>query len=299
MGIGIALAGGGLQGIAHIGALKALDELEIKIEYISGTSSGSIFASMYAMGYSYDEMKEIANKYYKALTKISKRPLIKASYTYLLSKEALIGGLKDGESIEKFMQELANEKGIYNITDIKIPLALATVDTISAKECILMSKEYNLKNEEIDYITNISIGKAVRASMSFPGIFTTCDFEKYNFIDGGTKDNLPVKILKDMGAKKTLAISFNMDNYEPKDSIFKILLRTIDIFSMKDVREAQKMADMAIEINTNGTSLLEINDIDECIKLGYDSIMNNKEEILENIKEVSTLDKMKELFAKK
>lgn len=299
MGIGLALAGGGLQGIAHIGAIKALEELGVKIQYISGTSSGSIFASMYAMGFTHEEMREFALKYYKNLIKIKKKTLLKAAYTYLIKKEVLVGGLIDGMKIEQFIQKAADLKNVKNIDEVKIPLALATVDTISTKECILMSKNYNLGSDEIDYLTEISLAKAVRASMSFPGIFTTCNFEKYNFIDGGTKDNLPIKILKDIGAKKTIGISFNMDNYTPRENIFKILLRTIDIFSMKDVRNAQKIADLAIEIDTKGTSLLEIKNIDECIELGYKTIMENKEKILELNNEISLFDKVKEVFAKR
>lgn len=299
MGIGLALAGGGLQGIAHIGAIKALKELEIEVDFISGTSSGSIFAALYAMGFSIDEMTEIAQEYYKNLSKISKRALIRASYTYIVNKQVLLGGLNKGDKIEEFVKEISNRKGINNINEVKIPLALATVDTISAKECILMSKDYKLKSKEIDYITDIPISKAVRASMSFPGIFTTCDFGKYNFIDGGTVDNLPVKILKDMGASKIIALSFNMDNYIPRDNIFKILLRTIDIFSMKNVREAQKIADIAIEIDTNGTSLLEIKNIDECIELGYKTIMMNKEKILNCTNQISVIDKVRELVNRK
>ena len=116
--------------------------------------------------------------------------------------------------------------------------------------------------------------------MSFPGIYTPCQYGKYNFIDGGTKDNLPVKILKDMGADKTIALSFKIDEYEPKEDIFAILLRTVDIFSLQDVRVAQKEADLAIEIDCQGTTLLEITDADEVIKTGYNTIMNNKEKIL-------------------
>ena len=108
---------------------------------------------------------------------------------------------------------------------------------------------------------------------------------KYNFIDGGTKDNLPIKILKDMGATKTLALSFKIDNYEPKEDIFGILLRTVDIFSLKDVRKAQRESDLAIEIDCSGTTLLEITNADEVVKTGYNTIMNNKEKILELIKD--------------
>ena len=283
MSLGLALAGGGLQGIAHIGAIKALQDLNIKIDYISGTSSGSIFAAMYAMGYTTEEMKTIANDYYKTLNNNEKRPIISAIGTYLIHKKIKLGGLTPGEKIEKLAKIVAEQKNIKNISDVKMPLAIPTVDTISTKECISLSKKCNIKREDIDYIYNIPIEKAIRASMSFPGIFTTCDFEKYNFIDGGTKDNLPIQILKDMGAEKTIGLSFNIDRYTPSDNILDILLRTVDIFSLKDVRAAQKIADVAIEIDTQGTSLLEITNLEQCYQIGYDTIMCHKEEILKMI----------------
>lgn len=280
MSLGLALAGGGLQAVAHIGALKALEDLNIKIDYISGTSSGSLVAATYAMGYTTEEMKQIVSEYYKTLTDIQKRPILSALGNYLVHKEVRIGGLISGDKIENLVKMLAEKKNIKNINDIKMPIAIPTVDTISTKECISISRKYDLQKEDIDYIYDIPIEKAVRASMSFPGIFTTCDFDKYNFIDGGTKDNLPIQVLKDIGATKTLGISFDINRYEPSDNILSILLRTVDIFSLKDVRTAQKQADLAIEIDTQGTSLLEITDLDQCYQIGYDTIMAHKEEIL-------------------
>lgn len=279
MSIGLALAGGGMQGVAHIGAIKALEELGIKPEYIAGTSSGSIFASMYAMKFTYEEMFEVVDEYYKTLINIEKKPIIKAIGTYLTHKEIKIGGLIDGKKLEDLVMKIASKKKIANISDIDMPLAIPTVDTISTKECISMSKNYNLHDDDIDYIYNISIGKAVRASMAFPGIFTTCDFEKYNFIDGGTKDNLPVKVLKDMGADKVIALSFDITNYTPTDNIFSILLRAVDIFSLKDVRKAQEQADIAIEIKNDDTSLLQTDNIKKCFQIGYDTIMSKRKQI--------------------
>ncbi len=281
MSLGLALAGGGLQAVAHIGALKAIDDLNIKIDYISGTSSGSLVAALYAMGFTTEEMKKFANDYYLTLTNIEKKPIISAIGTYLIHKEIRIGGLTRGEKIENLVRIIAETKGIKNISDIKMPLAIPTVDTISTKECISLSKRYNLKDKDIDYIYDIPIEKAVRASMSFPGIFTTCDFENYNFIDGGTKDNLPIKILKDMGAEKTIGLSFNIDRYTPSNNILSIILRAVDIFSLKDVRNAQKIADVAIEIDTQGTSLLEITNLEQCYQIGYDTIMQHKNDILQ------------------
>lgn len=279
MGIGLAMAGGGLKGIAHIGAIKALQELGIKIDYLSGTSSGSIFATMYALGYTVDEMKEKSLSCTKVLTKITKKPIIRAGIIYAFKRKLDLPGLMPGENVEKIVQELADEKNIQKMSDIKIPFAVATVDTISTKECIFLSKELENTNSEIDYIYNVPISKAVRASMAFPGVFTTCDYGKYNFIDGGTKDNLPIHILKEMGATKTIGISFKIDDYTPSNDPMAILLRTVDIFSLKDVRKAQKEADLAIEIDASSASLLQIDDIDALVDIGYNTIMNKKEEI--------------------
>ena len=235
-------------------------------------------AVLYSIGCAPEEMKKIIYESYKELVKIPKKPIISSVGTYITKKQLKLEGLISGERVENLIQTSAEE--------IKIPLAIATVDTISTKECIFMSKNYNLKNEKIDYIYDIPLGKAVRSSMAFPGIFTTSKFGKYNFIDGGTKDNLPVKVLKDMGADVTIGLSFKLDDYDVENqNILSIILRTVDIFSLKDVIEAQKEATIAIEIDAKGTSLMEIDDIDKCIDIGYKAIMENKEQLLNIIKE--------------
>lgn len=283
MSLGLALAGGGLNGIAHIGALKALKDLDIKIDYLSGTSSGALIGTIYALGYDTDEILKRFLSYYKEMTKIPKKPLVKAGVTYLSSGIAKIEGLIPGENIGNIIKECAREKNIKNMNEISIPYAIATVDTISTKECIFLSRKYDLKNENIDYLYDAPVDIATRASIAFPAVFTPCEYKGYNFIDGGTKDNLPIHILKDMGATKTLGLSFKIDEYKPEPNLFAILLRAVDIFSLKDVRKAQAEADLAIEIDAAGTSLLEVDDVDKVFKIGYDTIMNNKEKILKLI----------------
>lgn len=279
MKLGLALAGGGMQGIAHIGVIKALRELNIDVDYISGTSSGSVFALMYALDYDTQEMIDISKKYYKVLTNVEKKNVFKTIGNYMWNKEIKVEGLSAGEKIENIINIISNEKNIYNIKDVDTPIAITTVDTISSKECIFLSNKCNYKDEEVEYIYDAPIGKAIRASMSFPGLFTTCNFEKYNFIDGGAKDNLPVKILKNIGADKIISISFETNHYVPTQNMMYTVLRALDIVSQRDVKEAQKIADIAIEVNTRGTSLLCSDNMQKCIENGYDSVMKNKEKI--------------------
>ena len=281
---GISLAGGGLQGFAHIGALKALEELGIKIKYISGTSTGSAIASLYAMGYTPDEIQKICKEKYKKILKIRKKVLCQMAINFLLHKETRVEGIIDGGLVENFINEAAKEKEkemLSSFTSTKI--AIATVDTISMKECLFVSEELKNKDKNIDYIKDITIGKAVRSSMAFPAIFTTSNYEKYNFLDGGTVDNLPVQVLKDMGSTKTIAICFDLNKYTPSKSLEGVLVRALDIFSHSGVEKAKEIADIAIEIYNPNTSLLSMDEIEKTVQNGYDAVMRQKEKILKYV----------------
>ena len=281
---GISLAGGGLQGFAHIGALKALEELGIKIKYISGTSTGSAIASLYAMGYTPDEIQKICKEKYKKILKIRKKVLCQMAINFLLHKETRVEGIIDGGLVENFINEAAKEKEkemLSSFTSTKI--AIATVDTISMKECLFVSEELKKEDKKIDYIKDITIGKAVRSSMAFPAIFTTSNYEKYNFLDGGTVDNLPVQVLKDMGSTKTIAICFDLNKYTPSKSLEGVLVRALDIFSHSGVEKAKEIADIAIEIYNPNTSLLSMDEIEKTVQNGYDAVMRQKEKILKYV----------------
>ena len=256
--VGLALAGGGLQGFSHIGALKALEELGIKVDCISGTSTGSIVAALYAIGYTPDEITQICKENYNKIFK----PI-------------------DGQLIAEFINKCANKKGIKLISDIQNKtVAIATVDTKTMKECIFISNQVKNNLENIDYISDISIGDAVRSSMAFPGIFTTSNYKNYNFIDGGTINNLPVGVLKEMGAEKTIAISFDLNKYIPSKNLEGVILRALDIFSLTSVKKGRMLSDINVEIYNSDAALISIKDMKKTIENGYNAVINKRQEIL-------------------
>ena len=281
--IGIAFSGGGLQGIAHIGAVKALYELGIKPQFVSGTSSGAAMASIVAMGFSADEMQEIAKKHWKELAEIDNKLIFKSLAQFILNKKIRKDGIKSGEIISDVIKEIMRERGISGFKDLPINLSVCTVDTLTTDECIFTTEDEHLQNEHIHYICDAPLEIAVRASMSFPAIYTTCPYDKYNFIDGGSKDNLPVKILKDMGVGKVLALGFNIMNYDPDsglDGLIKVIWRALDVYSIDGTRKSMKMADYTVEINNKNTQLFSMDSIEETILEGYDAVMEHKNDIL-------------------
>lgn len=185
-----------------------------------------------------------------------------------------------GEKIENIVNEIANRKNIKNIKETTIPLVTVTCDTVSMREVNCCSQKIENEDEKIIYVYDIPIGKAVRSSMSFPGIYTTCNYEGYNFIDGGTKNNMQVDVLKKQGADKIISVSFDLDSYKPSNNFFDVVIRALDIFSLENVKKGREMSDVACIVKTEDTSLLEIKDTKAVIKAGYDAVMEHKEKIL-------------------
>lgn len=280
MKLGIALSGGGIRGIAHAGALKALEDNGIKIDIIGGTSSGSLIASLYAMGYSPYYIYILFKRYAKEIVEMNSTPIISGIGNFMMNKKVSISGLKTGESIEKAYDHIAIRKGIRQIKDItKMPLVIPTVDVKLSKEYIFTNKIPKESENQSEYITDISIGKAVRASSSFPGIFCPCDFKDHKFLDGGVLDNIPVAEVKKQGADKVIAINFKADDVDENSNIMDIAMRTIDIMGNKISEESLEQSDFVLTIATDKTGLLDVEKLDQCYQFGYQAVIENLEKI--------------------
>ena len=230
--IGIVFSGGGLQGIAHIGAVRALYELGIRPQYVAGTSSGSAMAALVAMGCDADDMQRFAERYWETLADFRPVPIVAQLASLKFKKNTDKDGLKDGAVISNVIRAVMDAKGIKGFADLPINLSICTNDTYTTDECIFTTLDEGLQNDHIHYITGAPLELAVRASMTFPAIYTTCNYDKYNFIDGGSKDNLPTRILRDMGVGRVLALSFDISDYTPetgREGLMKVVWRALDL----------------------------------------------------------------------
>lgn len=283
MKLGLALSGGGIRGIAHAGVLKALEENNICIDYIGGTSSGSIIATLYAMGYSPYYIYILFKKYAKDLINQNAISTITSIGSFVTSKKAHFAGFYTGEEIEKGFNEVALRKGIKNISEIKMPIVIPTVDVEDSQEYIFTNKlPEDIENKE-KYITDVSIGKAIRASSSFPVVFSPCEINKHNFLDGGILDNVPAMEVRKQGADKVISVNFKADDINKKSSVMDIIMRSIDIMGNKVSEENLQDSDMILTIQTDKTGLLEIEKLDDCYKYGYRQTINNLDKIKEII----------------
>lgn len=269
--IGLTLSGGGAKGLAHIGILKAIDSAGLNVDYITGTSMGSIVGALYAIGYSADSLEKIAQK---------------TDWSLLLSNQSSLRSL--------FMEE----KEEYSKYDVELPwvdgrLQLSS-GLLEAQELWLKFSElffpvYNVKdfskfnipfrcigtdigNGEVVVMKEGEISSAVRASMAIPSVFTAVDYGKYRLVDGGISRNFPVKDVKEMGAD--IVIGSNVANgllpSKKVRNLFQLLLQVAFFREAEDSKTEIPLCDIYIPMNLDNYSMASFSDADKILKVGIE-----------------------------
>ncbi len=206
--IGLTLSGGGAKGLAHIGILQAIDSAGLKIDYITGTSMGSIIGAMYAAGYSGDTIEQMTKIIDWGLL-FSTSPQLsaisieeKSEYEkYAIEIPYIDGKFKIGKGIiegqELWLKFSDVFKPVYNITDFsKFSIPFKCIGT-------------DLSNGNAVVMDHGNIVTAIRASMAIPSVFTPVKYDNKLLVDGGVVNNFPVLDVKEMGADYVIGVNLN------------------------------------------------------------------------------------------
>lgn len=230
------------------------------------------------MGYKPYYIYVLFKKYAQDIINVGNGTIVNGISNFVRNKKIGITGLNDGILMEKMYNELALKKGVKVIGDIKMPLVIPAVDISEAKEYIFTNcaPRDNMNDE---YITEIDIGKAVRASSSFPAVFCPCEFKNHMFLDGGTLDNVPVLPLKNVFDKKIIAVNFEADKVEEESDVMDIIMRTLDIMGDKIAEKGLEQSDLILTVPTDRAGLFDIEKLDKCYKFGYDTVIKNLDKI--------------------
>lgn len=223
------------------------------------------------MGYTWQEMYEIFKKYSKKVKYIDCKNITKFFHTLISRRKIFVDGLNSGEIIEKTVNMVCNKKNIYNIKDIKKKLIIPSVDLYNGEVYIFSSTRNRSRySDNIIYINDAPIGQVVRASCSYPGVFSPCKYKNTELIDGGIRENIPWKELRLNGASEVICIVFQEEMKQKKDkNIVDVITSSISILSHELANYELYGADNLIKIKTKNISLLDVKRIDELFELGY------------------------------
>ena len=217
--VGLVLGGGGAKGAAEIGVLKVIEKAGIPIDYIAGTSIGSVVGGLYAAGYSASELDTMfcQQEWLSLLTdrrsELGGEPYkVKDGVTYIFGfpimgeiKEGVIGGFGviRGERLEQVIDSMVQTKGCRTFESLPTPFRCVAAEFRTAKEVVMKSDK---------------VSRAVRASMAIPGIFKPVNIDGMRLVDGGMLNNLPVDVVKQMGADIIITIDLQQNEQKLKES---------------------------------------------------------------------------------
>ena len=257
--IGIALGGGAARGYAHIGVLNAIDELNIPISYVSGTSIGSFIGALYASG----SLKNFENEV-RSKNSFMKDVLFKLDPVF--PKLSIM----NGNEVIKIFKELTN---IRTFEELEIPLTTVATDIINNKK---------IESNKGDIIN------AIKASIAIPGVLTPTYIDENLCVDGGLIDPVPLQSIVDMGSDITLAVNlYGLQSSKKNDHKYnivdivdrsaKIILNNVTHLSFKN-----NEPDILIEPPIDQFKGWDFHKSNDLIEIGYDTakkILKENEEL--------------------
>ncbi len=214
--IGLALGSGSARGLAHVGVLKVLEEAGIKIDFIAGASIGAMIGVAYAL---YGKVSPLLDAVYE----IQKKPV-----NFMIDPAFPIKGIVSGKKIEAYLDDFGFKNKEFR--DLKIPAIVVATDVFGWRRVALIQG---------------SITKAVRASISVPGIFSPVKYGNTYLVDGGVTDPVPVDLLYESGVDFVIAVGLF-----PSSDVYTVWnLRDDDnLPKVEDVKENKAFYELLIQI---------------------------------------------------
>ena len=265
--IGIALSGGGAKGAAHIGVLKYLEEIGMPIDYVTGTSMGSIIGGLYSLGYTPDELAQLIADIDWSLymsnnvdRRFQSSSIRARNSTYLfsvpfgpgyLSKKAfdilstLPSGVINGASLTNLFSRLSlGYNDSINFSQLPIPFSCVATDILTGDSVILNHGNF---------------AKAIRSSMAIPGVFSPVEWNGHLLADGGMVNNFPVDLCLDMGADYVIGIELAEElasDPEQMKSLPQQLTQYLSIAVQNNRSENRNLCDVYMHPDITGYNML-------------------------------------------
>lgn len=235
--VGLALGSGAARGFAHIGVINVLKKNNIEVDFVAGSSIGAVIGALFCSNFS-------LNEFARLLQHIDIRHLLDFS----VSRKSLLRGKK----IEDFLKLMVRVK---RFEEMHKPLAVVATDLIKGERVVF---------------TKGDVVKAVRASITVPGILEPVYDNGKMLVDGGVIDRVPSSVVKAMGADIVIGVDVGFkpgDRYEPKN-IFDIITQSIGVMEMQILKRRIIKCDVLISPDVQHITPYSLDNIVECIKIG-------------------------------
>lgn len=267
--IGLVLSGGGAKGAAHIGVLKYIEEIGLPIDYIAGTSMGSIVGGMYALGYSSDEILEIISDV--DWDRLISNKVDRQKISYTRKKESRSELLTIPFSVKTDKEELQARSfknslptGIVtgdNLINLFNSLSVGFADPVNFNDLPtpFLCVATNMLNGKAEILREGVFSKSLRASMAIPVLFDPVNIDDVLYADGGLVKNFPAEECRAMGADFVIGVSMSPGlETDPKklNTIFSQIKQLKEIITDREFENYHKLCDIFISPDLKGVGML-------------------------------------------
>lgn len=284
--VGLVLSGGGARGLSHIGVLKALEELHVPVDIITGTSMGSLVGGSYAIGYPADKIEKLARSINwaqmfrmdpdRALETWNRKENDQKNLRNMeiginANGISIPSGVVPSQELNIFLSHVTEPaRSISDLTELAIPFA-AMATNLETGERVVLEK-------------NITLQQAMRASMSVPGAFFPVEYNGKMLVDGGLTDNLPIAYARQMGAQKIIAVNVGTPPGDKSSftNILGVMAQMVTILTEQNVRRSLKdkrADDLLIEPDLTQYTSTDFDKIGELISTGYSAAIAQKSKL--------------------
>jgi len=246
--IGLVLSGGGAKGLAHIGALKVIEEAGIQIDYIGGSSMGAIVGALYASGYSATQLDSIFHEINFNILIQDEVPRGAKTFYEKEETEKYALTLPFDDFKISFPSGLSKGQNIYNLMS-RLTMHLGNIQDFSKMPIPFFCIASNIETGEQVILESGSLAKAVSASGAIPSVFSPVKINGKLLTDGGVTNNYPVTELRERGADIIIGVDVQDSLADRKQlrSVFDILTQINNFRTISDMREKIKLTDLYIK----------------------------------------------------
>lgn len=268
--VGLALSGGALRGVAHIGVLKALEEAHIRVDCVSGTSAGSLVGGVYACGVPVHILEGEALALNDRLLDFNGKGAAKAVLSIFGGRKAGFQGLIKGDGVWKLANRLTGGRSVANA---EMGMALCAVDLLSGRTIFFSNVKLRPKNKDYIVDNEVPMADAITASCAIPAVFVPRTVGQWLLVDGGVTEYVPVKVLRDMGCNFVIAVDLGKEELPtpPQNDFLEIASRSLDIMGRRLATFSGNQANAVIAPFVSDIGLFDFKRSKECMERGYDA----------------------------
>ena len=267
--VGLVLSGGGAKGLAHIGVLKTLDSLGVRVDYVAGTSMGAVVGALYASGYTGNQLDSIVGSTSFELLISDKVPRNSKTFYERKNAEKYVLTLPFNKFKIQLPSSISKGQNVFNLLS-KLTIGVSGIDNFQKLPIPFYCIATDIQTGEQVVLDKGNLAQAIAASSALPTLFQPVKLENKLLMDGGITNNFPIEGLLTKNLDYIIGVDVQDDLFQHEDlnSASNIMLQINNFRALENLKEKSRLSDIYIKPDVTDFSIISFNESEQIIEEG-------------------------------